>query len=1367
MSRIVGADNQGSKDSLLERTIGQCPTMNVTLKYVDKSCSVNALIDTGSEVSTVTESWYNEHIGGGISDTSNLLRIRAANGLEIPYVGYIEPDIDIDGNCLSNVGMLVIHDPPGSNTDCIIGCNVINRIPAFSDIALGKSDCGRYVAKLVRGKPVKVPANSVKVVRVSCRKISSEQTVMIESGKQPLPSDIAVMRTYSQTQHGYMSAVLLNTGGRDVWLKSNCHIAEAEVVDEVDPGLAVNCRLNRISGEELVIGESQVNSINSPVPCQDEVMPPGFWPAGLERVDFPETQVQSIQKLLWQYKHVFSTHDDDVGYTERVKHTIPTADDTPIKVPFRRVPPHLQPEVKKHLQRWLTNGIIRRSNSPYASQAVLVRKQDGSLRICVDYRLLNSKVRKDSWPIPRIDEALDALKGSRYFSTLDMSQGYLQCAMEESDIHKTAFRVGSGGLYEFTRMPFGLCNSPASFQRLMDAIFGDQSFETLLTYLDDILVFAPSFEEMQRRLELVLSRLSKEGLKLKPSKCHLFKSSVKYLGHIVSDEGIKTDPDKTRCVAEWKRPQTETELRSFLGFANYYRRFIKDYSKIAGPLNKLLGGTSTKKKKKPKSTQKVAEIAFPDKWTNECTDAFDRLKQALISAPVLGYPDFTKPFIVETDASFQGLGAVLSQDQEQGRVVVAYGSRSLRPAEKNMERYSSMKLELLALKWAIAECFREYLLGASFIVFTDNNPLSYIKTSKLGATEMRWVSDLSQFDFEIKYRSARANRNADALSRLSRIFNEKTQSIKVPSEIQAVSASVKTFTTMISEISHTASTTTLPGIGHAELGGLQDKDEDVGRAKAVFKQFEECPKFGVIKGENKTVRRILRDWNKLTIDNNVLYRTVCENGEEVRQVVLPRKLVGIVLHSLHDNAGHQGKERTLALVRNRCYWPTLAKDVEEWCNKCERCLVAKPKFPKVKPFRGSIIASQPLDMVAMDYTLLEKSSNGKENVLVLTDVFSKFTIAIPTKDQKATTVAKALTTEWIPYYGVPKRLHSDRGRNFESAVVSELCKLYDIKKTRTTAYHPEGNAQVERFNRTMHDRLRTLEADKKAKWHLYLPELVFAYNATPHATTGYSPYFLLFGREARLPLDNILLDEKECDMPADIKEYVKDQKERLSTAFRLALRNLESAADARQKRMNKGATEAAVEVGARVLLRDRSHKGRCKIPDFWNPLPYVVMQRIDPKGNVYLVQLADGTGVPKTVNRSEMLCLDEVALANKDDTITINDSSEDKDHNEGTSSSEQEIDITLKEVNSDDQELADDSSSEDEDTQPRRSRRQNAGRHRNPYNLPQSALVQSMLSKSESIKPNNPEFYEYVKAIEQGFRIMCQSLTEAYKFSKK
>ena len=374
---------------------------------------------------------------------------------------------------------------------------------------------------------------------------------------------------------------------------------------------------------------------------------------------------------------------------------------------------------------WLRQGIIRPSKSLYASQVVIVRKKTGDIWLCINYWKLNSIVVRDAFPLPRIDKALQAVYNCQWFTSFDLVQGYLQMPVEEADIHKTAYRAG----YKFTHMLFGLSNSWSSFCHLMEMCLGEQQFVTLLLYPDDICIFATSIDEMLDYIDLVFKWLEEFNLKIKPKKCHFFQHSIVFLGHVLTAEGISANPEE---VKNGPVPTNSKELQSFWGLASHYWCFIPKFAAISKCLHQLVGPVNhqkTKKNKKinePKADPKSNKQAF--KWTGKHQEVFNLLKACLTSAPVLRYPDFSHPFELEIDTSLQGLGAILSQRDETGTShVITFVSRSLWPSKQSMQNNSSVKLELLTLKWAVMEKLRDYLLGSKFTVYTDNNPLAYVK----------------------------------------------------------------------------------------------------------------------------------------------------------------------------------------------------------------------------------------------------------------------------------------------------------------------------------------------------------------------------------------------------------------------------------------------------------------------------------------------------------------------------------------------------------------------------------------------------------------------------------------------------------------
>ena len=371
-----------------------------------------------------------------------------------------------------------------------------------------------------------------------------------------------------------------------------------------------------------------------------------------------EDQSAAFKAFLLRYQGLFAKDDFDLGRAKSVKHRITTRGSVPIKQAQRRLPEHMHAEVNKHLDTMLERKVIQPSNSPWSSPIVLARKKDGTTRFCIDYRKLNDVTIKDAYPLPLIQESLDHLSGAKWFSTLDLCSGYWQVAVEPSDRPKTAFATRRG-LYEFSVIPFGLCNAPATFQRLMESVLRGLQFETCLVYQDDIIVVGKTFEEMIKNLSQVFDRLAEAGLKLKAKKCNLFASEVEYLGHVITEAGVATSKDKTQAIENWPVPRNVTEVRSFLGLCSYYRRFVPSFASLADPLHKL--------------TKKGNSF----KWTEDCQRSFDSLRRALTSPPILANPDFSKPFILDCDASDQSIGAVLSQNIDGTERVCAYASRTL------------------------------------------------------------------------------------------------------------------------------------------------------------------------------------------------------------------------------------------------------------------------------------------------------------------------------------------------------------------------------------------------------------------------------------------------------------------------------------------------------------------------------------------------------------------------------------------------------------------------------------------------------------------------------------------------------------------
>ncbi|RXN02811.1 Retrovirus-related Pol polyprotein from transposon 412 [Labeo rohita] len=839
-------------------------------------------------------------------------------------------------------------------------------------------------------------------------------------------------------------------------------------------------------------------------------------------------------------------------------------------------------------------------------------------------------------------------------------------------------------------MPQGVTNAPSTFQRLMERCIGDMHLKDALVFLDDVIVFSRTLEEHEERLLRVLTRLKEFGLKLSLEKCVFFQTSVRYLGHVVSRDGVRTDPEKISALKTWPVPQTLRELKSFLGFAGYYRRFVKGYSSIVKPLHSLTSGYPPfHKKSKAKLTdtrQKTNQYhdpkePFGGRWTPDCQKAFEAVIQSLTTAPVLAFADSQRPYILHTDASTTGLGAVLYQEQEGQLRVIGYASRGLSRSES---RYPTHKLEFLALKWSVTEKFSDYLYGNHFTVVTDSNPLTYILTSaKLDATSYRWLAALSTFSFKLLYRPGRQNGDADGLSRRphgmladdlksqkerERIQQFTQDHLSDPMNVNVVDHSVvkaicerqftysfcpddereggtdcvalvETLTMSPSAVPDSygqeeqfGSLPTVPCLSEAEIAAKQRADQCI---KHVISQIEhgDTPP-PTLRNQLPDLPLLLRELNRFELHNDILFRRRQVGSQTAYQLVLPAELRNTVLTSLHDHMGHMGVDRTLDLVRARFCWPKMVKDVERKVRTCGRCVRRKARPEKAAPL-VNIRTTRPLELLCMDYLSLEADKSGTKDILVITDHFTKFAVAIPTPNQKARTVAKCLWENFMVHYGIPEKLHSDQGPVFESRTIKELCQVAGIHKVRTTPYHPRGNP-VERFNRTLLDMLGTLQNRDKSCWRDHVRPLVHAYNCTRNEVTGYTPYELMFGRQPRLPVDIAFKLPTPEGQHSSHSEYVQRLKSRLKESYKVAMEKAAKIAHKNKVRYDRHVTVSDLEPGDRVLVRNVRIRGKHKISDKWEHTVHVVVRRAGTLP-VYTVRPETGDGPLRTLHRDLLL----------------------------------------------------------------------------------------------------------------------------------
>lgn len=1232
---MAGTSSNGPPCPFKDVLVGQCPVVSVKVNNQDVQC----LVDTGSQVTMFSESLCKElfHEQEPQGPHGPWLTLRGANGLDIPYIGYLLLDFQVQGVRVPSRGVVVVRDNCLGTHRALLGMNVISDCweqlfqQRSTPLATDTKGWNQVFTDCHRIRTATAQQETVDTARVSCRyaltipangealvwaKLPSRARcrntwVLVEAHEEC--QGVEVARVLSKVHRGRVPVRVRNLLPYPVLLNRHHKLAKVTGVDatqvvdgpdihlcEVSPGV-VEVSVVQLGAEMETVGEGLPEHLS----CES-----------LQGDGLNSDQQQQLRQFLMRWQHVFSSHEEDYGCTDVVTHHIPTGEAPPIRERYRPVPPTLYKEIKTLLQGMLESGVIRESSSPWAAPVVLVQKKNGTWRFCVDYRKLNSVTRKDAFPLPRIEDSLTSLSQAAWYSTLDLASGYWQVRVEAKDREKTAFTTPFG-LYEWDRMPFGLCNAPATFQRLMQRCLGGQLSDSSLVYLDDVIVFSVDFAAHLDHLDGVFQSLHRYGLKLRPEKCQLFQREVKFLGHCISGKGVSPDPDKVAAVQDWQPPGTVRQVRSFLGFVGYYRRFIKDFSKIAKPLNALLMGTGRQRRRG----------SPPIEWTVECESAFQKLKQELLQAPILAYADFAQPFVVYTDASNCGLGAVLAQRQGGVERVIAYASRSLHPAERNDANYSSFKLELLAMKWAVSEKFKDYLWGAKVTVVTDNNPLVHLRTAKLGAVEQRWVAQLANFDYEIQYRPGREHTNADVLSRLPVTGGANTTpcSIEMADELLVG----------VVEAPGTQEEGLPTGWGWApdRWRQLQEGDVDLVTVRAYVEKGR-LPPASERRDQTRPVQQLLGQWRRLSFKDGVLCRAAQDplTNEPNHQVVVPPHQVRALLETYHNQTGHQGQDRTLSLLRRRFYWPQMEASVDAFVQACPRCTLRKAKPDSRAPL-APIVPQAPLHMVAMDFLTLSRPTDRYQNILVMTDLFTKFAWAVPTIDQTAVTTAQALWKTVLQPFGCPEVFHSDQGPNFESAVIRELCQVYGCRKSRTTPYHPQGNGSCERFNQTLLNLLGTLEADQQSRWVDHLPYLLHAYNNSVHNVTGYAPSYLMFGRHVRLPVD-LLWGTRQPEGVGDVTEWVGRHHDRLLCAYHKVSERLGMAASKNKRLYDRTAKEAPLLPGERVLVYDNRRPGKGKLSDRWEAQPYIVQGQRQPNLPVYTVRPEGKSGPERVLHRN-------------------------------------------------------------------------------------------------------------------------------------
>jgi len=846
----------------------------------------------------------------------------------------------------------------------------------------------------------------------------------------------------------------------------------------------------------------------------------------------------TAEALLTEFTHCFSSRDTPLGNVTSVQHRVQPRG-APFKARLAALSPAQIRVQQECLDEMIKLGVARPSNSEWASRPSFAPKQDGTIRFCLNFRRLNQFDTKDNYPLPRAPDLLERLSGKRFFSKLDAAMGYWQIPIHPDDIKYTAV-ITQAGLYEFTRMPFGLSNAPATYQRLMDQTLADGRKEGYCcVYLDDVLIFSDSFEAHCVHLRKCFQKMYNAGLLLKSKKCTFFDSQCEYLGHVVGNGKITMMEKKIRKVINFPEPQNIREVMSFLGVTGYYRKFVKDFAKIANPLNLL--------------THKGADFV----WTPACAAAFETLKRVFNESVPLQMPDYTKPFIIDTDASDIAIGAVLGQIDGEGKErPVFFASRKLSPAEK---KWPVRDKEALAIMYG-CESFRHHVLGTHFTVRSDHHSLQWLMNASTGRIA-RWATQLAEYEpFDIVYRRGESNKVADALSRVY-AFSEC-----MPDVAFAATALVRNFSNEGKSSEFPNPTHHLSVPTREELFAAQAHDDFC--IKTRVRQVNNT------EGKRSDKGYLIRD-GLLGIDRNGRFLPVLPD------IYREKFLQELHAHPMH---GHMGARRLSAQASEIFAIPRVRKYARETSEGCDSCLRRKKPAPKV----GQLASTPPQkawELISMDFCgPYITSAQGNKYVLVIIDQFTKYVHLTPCRCADAQTAGRALYSKIICSYGTPDKLLSDNGSHFRNKYMSAICAAFGIFQTFSSPYYPQGDGQVERFMRNMNDSLSALSTGNPISWCEYIPGVQSAYNSTPHAATFVAPYTMLFGKppppilRTRYTRPAVAITRDAADEAAalrkpleEVSKFVRDQVERTWLQRAIAY--------------NRGRSKISIVVGERCLIR--------------------------------------------------------------------------------------------------------------------------------------------------------------------------------------
>lgn len=1203
-------------------------TLDVNISKV-KIC---ALIDSGAQTSLIK---INRLKSRTYIDTTQKCKFSGITKGYITSVGVVSAKIFLNDHNI-NFNLHVVEEDFPLPADAILGNDFLNQYKCIIDfnekkLQINLSNHAHEVIEFIQNPEqfftYVIPARS-QVIRYLPQKIA-EPTVV---HKQQIADGVFIANTLITPQSQFISILNINMTPQSINLAN------------------VDLKTSSLNDYDIVSKATKsldrINKIKSIV-----------------EKNIPEYARKSMLPLIEEYSDVFALSDEKLSTNNFYKAKIRVKDDDPVYRKGYRLPETHKPIIRQKIDEMLKDDIIEETFSPYNSPILLVPKKSMNgkpeFRLVVDYRELNKKVIPDKFPLPRIDDILDQLGRAKHFSVIDLKSGFHQIELEEKSRDFTSFSDGTKA-YRFKRVPFGLSISPGIFCRMMAMAFSGLPPETCFLYVDDLCIAACSVKQHIKKLKLVFEACRKHNLKLNTSKCKFFQSTVIFLGHQCTADGVLPDPSKYDTVKNYPVPKSADEARRFVAFSNYYRRFIKNFAGIAQPLNRL-----TRKR-----------IKF--EWTKECQKSFESLKNCLTKPPVLKYPDFQKTFTITTDASNVACGAILSQEYDGIDLPISYYSRSFSKGEKNK---TTIEKELLAIYFAI-DHFRPYVYGRHFVVKSDHRPLVHLFSLKKASSRLTRIRlELEEYDFEVIYIPGRDNVTADALSRIDISVlkelgdtrqNEVSACVAVTTRAQAKKqkrGESKTLDTQ--QINNPSSTQTAPRpkvyetLNNNVITGMPIMKFNIKKdfsctVRHKRRQLFEIDLERFLQGSKLNLQAVFnvidsqmkcRQINELAvfkndeifdhfkydtivkIANTTFTHTFLVIAQPIVKVEEPeeRKKIIKLFHNDPILGGHCGTQRLLAKIRSYYFWRGMARDAYRYVHSCTSCQFNKAGV-KNKPFSTiTPTPAAPFDIVFIDLVGPFTESDCRNKFAVtLMDSLSKYVVIAPIPNKEATTVAQALVDQFILIYGPMRNIHMDGGKEFINEIFTNVTKLLNISTHVSAPWHPQSIAPLERNHRVLNSYLRMYVNNQMTNWDVFAKYYALHWNTSPHPLlNNYSPFELVFNRKPNIPLTTS--DNVEPVYNPD--DFAKVTKYRFQSSHRQAKKLLEKLKEKQKLLLDAQAKEKSFKIGEKVLI---TKEDRNKMDAFYQG-PYEIEQIEYP--NVFL----------KIKNRNVKIHMDRLRKYNDND----------------------------------------------------------------------------------------------------------------------